>query len=691
MKPVPDDETRHPQVPNLDLLLRDLENLAEQSPPPQEYYREFLQRALWALAGQAGAVYLLTAENNVRLQFQSNLAKTGLLNDAANLARHNELLVQSLRQTEPIFHPPRSAGPTDKAGNSTGFFLLLAVVWLDGQAAGLVEVFLSEAADPDQVQGGLQMLGRLAQLASFYLREQQRRQLRGDQQLWSQLEGFGLRLQGSLQPTEVSYLVANEGRQLIGCDRLSVALRNNGKRTLVTAISGAETVERRSKLVLRLQALAERVFDWGEKLVYNGVKEDDLPPKVLAALDVYLEESASKLLVVVPLRIQREKASPLAAHAALVLECFEPPTGTTEALLARLDVVGRYGNQALANALQVERIPLRWLWEPLARVQEGLGGKTRAIVAGASVALLLLLAVLVYCPYPLKLDAKGQLLPEERCWVYSPVEGKVVRFEDNVQPGSQVYENQALVLLYDVQLEIKLVQLNSEILAAQQEVQALVQQLAAAATESERLRLSSERQQKQAVRDRKNQERSALRERTQSDPNQPGRFWLKAPMNGTILNSDYRETLTNRFVRPVDPLLLIGAKDKSWEVQLRIPQRHIGQVLGTLAAGSADAEHDVELLLLSEPTRVFKGKLARSKIASEANPSKSDPADPEPTVLAWVRIDGPDIAPADRIPRDIRVASTEVHAKIRCGQRALGFSLFYGLWEFFYEKVVFFF
>ena len=136
--------------------------------------------------------------------------------------------------------------------------------------------------------------------------------------------------------------------------------------------------------------------------------------------------------------------------------------------------------------------------------------------------------------------------------------------------------------------------------------------------------------------------------------------------------------------------MLIGDKEKSWEVQLKIPQRHIGQVLSSLAT-SPDAELEVDLLLLSDPTRTFKGKLARNKIAGEANPSKNDPADPEPAVLAWVRIDGPDIAPADRIPRDILVANTEVRAKIRCGQRSLGFCLFYGVWEFFYEKVVFFF
>ena len=60
-------------------------------------------------------------------------------------------------------------------------------------------------------------------------------------------------------------------------------------------------------------------------------------------------------------------------------------------------------------------------------------------------------------------------------------------------------------------------------------------------------------------------------------------------------------------------------------------------------------------------------------------------------VWASVRIDGPDIPAEERLPPDLLVSGTEVHAKVRCGRRALGYVLFYGVWEFLYDKVVFFF
>jgi hypothetical protein len=159
-------------------------------------------------------------------------------------------------------------------------------------------------------------------------------------------------------------------------------------------------------------------------------------------------------------------------------------------------------------------------------------------------------------------------------------------------------------------------------------------------------------------------------------------------MEGTVLNADFKEQLTGKFVRPSDPLLRLGDQAAAWEIELKIPQKHVGQVLAAFGDAS---ELDVDLLLLTDPTRVYKGKLARNKIAGEANVHREEEDDAEPVVIARVRVEGDGIAPEDTIPRDRLLTGARVHAKIRCGSRALGYSLFYGAWEFFFEKVVFFF
>ncbi len=69
----------------------------------------------------------------------------------------------------------------------------------------------------------------------------------------------------------------------------------------------------------------------------------------------------------------------------------------------------------------------------------------------------------------------------------------------------------------------------------------------------------------------------------------------------------------------------------------------------------------------------------------------TDQQENEPVVLCSVRITGKDIPEDDQIPRGLLVTGTEVHAKVLCGKHKLGYSLFYGVWEFVYEKMFNFF
>jgi hypothetical protein len=528
----------------------------------------------------------------------------------------------------------------------------------------------------------------MADLAAVY---HLRRHRPADDALWERLDAFACRVHRALNPTEVAFQIVNEGLPLVGCDRLAVALRR-GRRAVVEAVSGAELVDHRAGLVRRMSRLCDRVTDWGERLVYRGVPDETLPPLVRRALDDYLEESQGKFLIVLPMRDERDPETPRPARAVVLLESFDlavPP----EQLEARLDTLSRHASVALYNAADHRQIPLRFLWRPVALVQRGLGGTARAIAAAVVLAVAATVAALVFVPYPLKLDGRGQLLPVQRRWVYAPVDGQVVRFAEGLEPGSLVAENQALVLLYDVQLESKLVQLTQEVAAAQQDVEALSRQFNAAATEGERLRFSSDKKQREAARDRKFHELRLLRERTNSDTSRPGYFWLRAPLAGTVLSWDFRETLTNRQVKPSEPLLRLGDKEKSWEVELKIPEKQVSHLVSAFALAGPGAELDVDILLTSAPTRTFKGKLTADKVAGEATPGREDtPGETaESTVTASVRLDGPGIDPADQVPAELLVSGTEVHAKVRCGDHALGYSLFYGIGEFFCERVLFFF
>jgi hypothetical protein len=554
----------------------------------------------------------------------------------------------------------------------------------------------------------------------------------GQQQLWTQLEAFSRQVHGSLNPVEVAYLVANEGRRLIECDRVSVGVRR-GRKVTIDAISGADVVEKRSNLVLLMRKLTDRVIKWGEKLVFTGTKDDALPPKVLEALDAYLAESASKLLVVQPLKDEREGESKRPARAALVMECFDPPPEPQQ-LIARLEVVARHATSSLYNAVEHRRIPMRFVWMPLAALQDGVGGKAKAITFAVVAGLSLLVAAMIVVPYPLKMESNGQLVPQVRRVVYSPVSGRIIKFD--TYPGETLEQQRKLATLYDHDLDEKIRAILTDMDNARREAGAADQASKLTTSSPDRLAQEGKATQQRAIERAKAEQLAQLVAQTNADPENPGYYFLKAPrftpeeasrvtrQEWTVLSSDFKSELTDRVVKPSEPILRVGAKDGHWEIELKIPQKHVGQILHAFERikkendkieeenKRIDEENvrrkeknqelrarkpllpevlDVDFLLRTDPTRKFKGRLSRDKIAGEAQPNKDDNNESEPVVIAYVRIDEGDIDPDYQLPPELLVANTEVRAKVRCGNHAMGYSLFYGVWEFLYENVVFFF
>lgn len=682
-------------------LAEEIARLSEMELPPPEYYSEFLQRVVAALAAPAGAVWLRTAQGNLQLQFQINMRQVGLDNSDTGRQMHDELLRQAAMKAQPGLIWPQSSmgepnGTSIPPGNPTDYVILLAPILIENQVAGLVEVWQEANRGTDAQRGFLQFLVRMAGLASGYTRNHQLRQITGQQQVWTQLESFAKQIHCSLNPTEVAYLIANEGRRLCEADRVTVGVRQ-GPKCAVLAVSGADVVEKRSNLVRLMRTLFDSVLAWGEKLVYSGTKDDTLPPNVLKALDGYLAESNSKLLVVLPLRDERETNTKKPPRSVLLLECFDPPAGP-EQMVARLEVVGKHATAALFNAAEYRRIPMRFLWFPLAKLQDGLGGKARAILTLIGAAVVLLIGALILVPYPLKMEATGQLLPHKRQWLYPPVPGTVREIKGSLVSGSRVVKDQQLLRMFDIDLDDKITDLKLKIDKSENTIK-----LRSQLKEGDKGPLAHEINEAVVLRDAYLRQLEDLQRRTNAILQRPGEFWLRSPATGIILTGDFRDTLLNRPVKPNEALLQIGQADmknpklSEWEIELKIPQKHIGQVLAGFDYLATD-ELDVDLLLMSRPTATFKAKLNRSKIAKEARAKfnkeqKDDPGgESEPMVLAWARVSGNDIPEASRIPLDVlQTSNIEVHTRIRCGNHAMGYSLFYGVWEFLYEKVVFFF
>jgi hypothetical protein len=674
---------------------QEIARISEADMGPPEFYGKFLELLLQALQAPAGAIWIRTPQGNLVLQCQASIREVGIDRTPEDRAMHDELLRQAALQAKPAIVPPSTSrtleGDGTVAGNPTAYVVLLAPVLYEKDVVALIEVWHSPTHGPQVQQNFLQFILKMQNYAAAFTRNHRLRQMTGQQALWLQLESFARQVHASLNPTEVAYWIANEGRRIIETDRISVGVRT-GKKVDVLAVSGADVVEKRSNLVQRMRALLKAVIDWGDKLVYTGTKDESLPPPVLDALDHYLAESNSQVLVVLPVRDEREKDTEKKCRNVFLLESFEPKIGP-QLLVERLEVVAKHAGPALYNAVEHRRIPMRFIWMPLAAIQEGLGGKARTITTLVVAGVVALILAMIFIPYPLKMSAVGTILPIERRWVYSSMPGEIREVKQSLISGSPVAKDQELLVMYDMSLREKIKQLETDI-----ETQNLIirQPIDKRPDGIENPEAVLQKNNAEIVRAAKMDELNAMRKLYNADPSRPGYFVIRAPMTGRILNTDFRENLVGRKVLPQEPLIRIGAtnlknpKLGEWEIELKIPQKHVGQVLHAFEQEGKDVL-DVDILLLTDPTHVYVGKLRKDKIAAQANQDKNAHDEPEPVVSAWVRINpvNNDIPEESRVPILLLRTGTEVHSRIRCGSHAMGYSLLYGVWEFMYEKVIF--
>src|SRR5690606_9972462 len=154
---------------------------------------------------------------------QINLQTVGFATEGPAKQAHDELLRYILQTAKPLLVAPHS-GPGDvdesiQIQNTSDYLLVLAPVLLEGQAIGIVEVFQDPNRRSSAQQGYLQFLARISNEAARYLKNRKFREVLSEQKLWNQLEGFARSVHGGLNPTQVAYLIANDGKKL---DRKSV-------------------------------------------------------------------------------------------------------------------------------------------------------------------------------------------------------------------------------------------------------------------------------------------------------------------------------------------------------------------------------------------------------------------------------------------------------------------------------------
>jgi multidrug efflux pump subunit AcrA (membrane-fusion protein) len=469
-----------------------------------------------------------------------------------------------------------------------------------------------------------------------------------------------------LDTAPVAFALANDGRLVVGCDRLTV-LRRYGRRCRVAAVSGQAHFDDRSGSVRALEALAARAVATGRRLEYPSETPGD--PKTEAILARYVEQSQVTRVVVAPLAVSDGEAPTAAAQASpgvVVAEYFGRGRPASDER-RRLDVVVRAGAGALANAIEHEGLFLYPLWKGLGKLRQaflakGTRRRTFALLAVAAA----VVTALALVPADFTAHCRGSLQPVERRRVFAPIDGIVKRVA--VRHGERVKQGQVLVELQNTELEIAVADAEGRRAALLERLTAVERTLL-----DEGKRLSAEEQA------RLSGDRSEAREQIASLDRELALYAQKrrqctviSPLDGEVTTWNAESLLENRPVRRGQVLVHVAATDGPWQLELRVPDDRSGRIVAAAAASPEPLR--VTFSPATDPTAVGEGRVVEIQNSAELRGEDGN------TVLVRAEIDA---SQSGRRP------GAEAVAHIHCGRKPVGHVWSKDVADFVRSKVLF--
>ncbi len=667
-------------------LVNEIATLSKSGATAEEFYPELLSRVITALAAAGGAVWLLDEDHQLKLQYQINAEPSILAEDTDDASRHTRLIQRVANSGQSLLVPPYS-GTTDgdAEGNPTRYLLCLGALKHDGQNDGLIEIFQRPDTAPDTQRGYLRFLQQMCELAAEWLRSQKLRTLGDRQTLWQQSDSFARSAHESLDLKETTYIVANEGRRLIGCDRVSVAIKR-GRHCKVMAISGQDTIETRSNIVTALNKLATRVVAAGVPLWHDGSTED-LPPQIEEALEDYVDQSYGRNIAVLPLReperklgaaedagaagaIDRDNAHRGEVIGALIVEQIEsdiPP----DIFHARCDQVYEHGTRAIANSRAHTHLFLMPLWRAIGRATWVLKARTLPKTIGIVSLVAAIILGLVFFQKDFTLEAEGTLLPDARRQVFAGMDGEVIEvlFDHN----DEVKKGDILVKLRNRDVEMQLTEIDGQILTTLAEMTSVQGKLSL-----RRQMDPSERRALEAEQLELKTKRRVLLEKKRLQSERADDLIIRSPIDGVVVSWDVKKMLRRRPIMTGQVVMEIADLNKPLFLELELPEKREGHLDEYIAKENLRADGSnlaVTYILATDPDEKLNATLMLDSISMRADSNEEHGAvikmhaDPEQDPLRKLN------------PRP----GAKVIAKIYCGRRSSGFVFLHEIMEWCYK------
>jgi multidrug resistance efflux pump len=655
-------------------LVAEITKLAASECAPAEFYESFLSRVVTAMAAVGGAVWTRTPQGQFEVAAQHDPAQANLESVLEAGSAHAHWLRGAASQGQVVLLPPAGArSANEAAGNPTPYLLIAAPLIVERECTGIVEVFQRPGGTPAAQRGYARFLAQMAELAATYLQNRRYRQLEDNQSLWRELEAFVDAIHQSLDVRATAFAIVNDGRRLIRCDRLSLAVSYGG-RCQVEAVSGLDSIDRRAGEAQSLAKLAEAVQRTGEPLWWNGTKRE-LPPQIEQPLDAHVDRSHARLVAVLPLvagKARNDEAGEYQPRGigrplgALIVEQFGSAQ-IDEVLQQRANLAAHHSARALAAAVEHSSVFLLPLWRALGQATWLLRGRTLPKT-------LLALALAVGCLYALatvttdfQIAARGKLQPAERREIFAQLDGVVA--EVPVEHGQLVEAGAMLARLTSTDLDLQLASLLGRQTTNQERLTALSRALldnkggAARLSPADENRLAGEMLELRQEAENIEQELKLVRQKQQQ-------LTIAAPMRGQVVTWKVHDLLLQRPVIRGQALLKLANPDGPWELELQLPERRLAHVERV-----GDAALEATFVLSSHPGQTFRGRVVEMDRVAEFREGEGN------TVLLRVEVNKDELPPLHD--------QTTVTAKLHCGRTSIGYGWFGVFVETVQAKVLF--
>ncbi len=670
-------------TPDVKSLIDGIAQLSQQELPPIEFYGEILGRLHPFMQGAPTAVWLCSG-GVPDLLCQQGLDGDANVDGYVAGEAHQQLLSAVQEGGQPRLLQPGAGSEGGDGVNQTDYLLGVCPVKVGDSVVALLESFQQVNGHPERNEAALRLLTIVAGVATSFHRNLELNWRRN-------LDKFNFSIHKSLHPIQTAFAIANDGKKAIGCDRLSVVFKR-GRGCRIEAVSGMESVHRRSNQVRLLQNVAKRVLATGEPFAYPDLSVE-LPPQLEHAVQDYVDESQTRFLSLMPLfktdhkstdddepNTRKKKPEVI---GAVVAERFSGEPFAVD----RVDAVAKHASRALSNAQQHQRIFLLPLWTVLGNAGWLVRARTLPKTLGITALIVGAVLALTLIQKDFTLSAKGTLEPEDRRLVFAPAEGAIVSVHDKLkkqpQPGDArltVTHADTLATLRSIEVDMRASEVFGQIASTKAERESLATRLRS----DERTRPGDPRSQPDRVDPSRMGELKVLEENLRrqeklhnevleslsvhapKDDNDPDRQWA-------VISWDVENLLKDRPVSRGQELMTVADLNGEWVLELLLPDKSMGHFLNAQKELGDDLL--VTFYLATNPDKKLTGRVKDYSRSARADEKEGL------SVRVIVAVD------KDEIP-DLHPGA-EVEANIHCPRAAIGYCWLHPVFEFIQRRVIF--